>query len=154
MAVPKKHVQVGPWGGTGGSYSFEFKPDAKITNIYIKTGGQGGCIDSIRFGYFPAGSSQESQSPKYGGEGGHNSETMYIEADEELVELSGTIGSYNNYTVITSLCFRTNRKSCSFGSESGTKFSLPVKITDTKFVGFHGTYGGYLDSIGAILEPK
>ncbi|MFS8017940.1 putative jacalin-like lectin domain-containing protein [Helianthus anomalus] len=79
---------------------------------------------------------------------------MYIEADEELVELSGTIGSYNNCTVITSLCFSTNKKSCSFGWESGTKFSLPVKDINTKFVGFHGKYGGYLDSIGAILEPK
>lgn len=79
---------------------------------------------------------------------------MYMEAGEELAELSGSVGEYGGWTVVTSLCFKTNKQRREFGSVSDKKFSVPVKTNTAKIVGFHGRYGGYLDSIGAVLEPK
>ncbi|CAH1414159.1 unnamed protein product [Lactuca virosa] len=149
-----KLAQVGPWGSGGGEYPYEFIPNGRITKIHIKTGGSGGCIDSITFAYIDACSGQECWSKTYGGEGGHLSQYMYIEEGEEFLELSGTVGRYGGWTVITSLCFKTNKKKCEFGSVSDNKFSLPVKTNTAKIVGFHGRYGGYLDSIGAVLQPK
>ncbi|KAI3729287.1 hypothetical protein L6452_17940 [Arctium lappa] len=154
MARKEHSVQVGPWGSIGGAYPYEFHPRGRITKINIRTGGRGGCIDSISFEYYDPISRQVYCSPKYGGDGGHLSQSMYLEKGEEILELSGTVGSYDGWTVITSLCFKTNKKRCEFGSVSAEKFTLPLKTKTGKFAGFHGRYGGYLDSIGAILEVK
>ncbi|KAJ9548971.1 hypothetical protein OSB04_021514 [Centaurea solstitialis] len=147
-------LKVGPWGSTGGAHPFEFKPRGRITKINIRTGGRGGCIDSISFEYYDPSSRQVYCSPKYGGAGGHLSESMYLEKGEEIVEMSGTVGCYDGWKVITSLCFKTNKRSCEFGSVCGEKFTLPLKTKTGRFAGFHGRYGAYIDSIGAILEVK
>ncbi|KAI3699024.1 hypothetical protein L2E82_43003 [Cichorium intybus] len=146
--------KVGPWGSSGGDYPYEFIPNGRITKIKIKTGGHGGCIDSITFAYIDENSGQEYWSKTYGGPNGHLSQYMYMEAGEELAELSGSVGEYGGWTVVTSLCFKTNKQRREFGSVSDKKFSVPVKTNTAKIVGFHGRYGGYLDSIGAVLEPK
>lgn len=73
--------------------------------------------------------------------------------DEDLIQVSGTVGSFNGATVITSLSFHTNigKTYGPYGQGGGTSFSLPV--TKGKYMGFFGNYTDYLTSIGVILQP-
>lgn len=72
--------------------------------------------------------------------------------DENLIGISGTVGVYAGYTVITSLSFLTNKKKYGpYGTTQGTSFSLPV--AKGSFGGFSGNYGDYLDSFSVILHP-
>lgn len=72
--------------------------------------------------------------------------------DEELKEISGTVGMFGNLTVVTSLAFKTTQNTYSgYGTYDGTDFSVPV--TEGKISGFHGRFGDLLDSIGVVLSP-
>ncbi|KAJ9565544.1 hypothetical protein OSB04_001510 [Centaurea solstitialis] len=139
------NVEVGPWGGTGGA-PWRFQPNGRITAIYIASGV---CIDSIRFTYVDGQGTQSS--PTYGGQGGGR-QTIAFDNDEEIRQISGTIGEYLGVTVVTSLTITTNKRVWpTYGADGGTSFSLPVVVG--KFVGFFGNSGDFLNSIGAILQP-
>ncbi|XP_048129025.1 jacalin-related lectin 4-like [Rhodamnia argentea] len=68
--------------------------------------------------------------------------------DEYLTSISG----YCFLLGITSLTFQTNKKTIGpIGDEGGWHFSCPA--TGGKIVGFYGTSGEYLESIGVYFQP-
>ena len=69
-----------------------------------------------------------------------------------MTSISGTYGTYNGLTVITSLSFVINGNiNGPYGRQIGTAFSIPIQ--DSEVVGFHGKAGWYLDSIGLYVKP-
>ncbi|KAL4579591.1 hypothetical protein LXL04_015744 [Taraxacum kok-saghyz] len=139
-------VEVGPWGGKGGYNPFSHRPEGRISEIRLRTGG---CVDSIRITRTDA-SRTKHHSETYGGDGG-SAHTITFADDEYLIGISGTVGTYVGITVITSLAFQTNKKTTEhYGTNQGTSFSLPV--SKGHIVGFTGNYGDFLDSFGLILH--
>ncbi|XP_071741133.1 uncharacterized mitochondrial protein AtMg00810-like [Rutidosis leptorrhynchoides] len=72
---------------------------------------------------------------------------------EYITGISGTVGVYNGYMVITPLTFHGSKKDYGpyVSKSGGTAFSLPMSLGN--FVGFYGNYGGYLDNLGVYLSP-
>nr|KAJ0210460.1 hypothetical protein LSAT_V11C400207350 [Lactuca sativa] len=139
-------IYVGPWGGKGGVKPWTFIPNGRISQICISASG---CVDSIRFTYIDHQGVQK-QSERYGGDGG-SAHTLTLVDDEHFIGITGTVGVYERYTMITSLCFLTNRKNYGpYGTNQGTSFSLPVAMGS--FGGFSGNYGAYMDSFSVILQ--
>ncbi|KAL4579580.1 hypothetical protein LXL04_015733 [Taraxacum kok-saghyz] len=137
-------VEVGPWGGKGGYNPFSHRPEGRISEIRLRTGG---CVDSIRITRTDA-SRTKHHSETYGGDGG-SAHTITFADDEYLIGISGTVGTYVGITVITSLSFQTNKKTTEhYGTNQGTSFSLP--ISKGHIVGFTGNYGDFLDSFGPM----
>ncbi|KVI03250.1 glucose-6-phosphate dehydrogenase [Cynara cardunculus var. scolymus] len=73
--------------------------------------------------------------------------------NEYLVSINGTVGSYEGFDVVMSLCFVTN-KNCygPYGSDTGTRLSCNGKGGIN--VGFHRGVGKYLDAVGIYVMPK
>ncbi|CAH1424393.1 unnamed protein product [Lactuca virosa] len=141
-------IHVGPWGGNGGVKPWTFIPNGRISQILINASR---CVDSIRFTYIGHQGVQK-QSERYGGDGG-SAHTITFVDDEHFIGISGTVGVYEHYTVITSLCFLTNKKNYGpYGTNQGTSFSLPV--AKGSFGGFSGNYGAYIDSFIVILQSS
>nr|XP_009763421.1 PREDICTED: putative late blight resistance protein homolog R1B-12 isoform X1 [Nicotiana sylvestris]XP_009763428.1 PREDICTED: putative late blight resistance protein homolog R1B-12 isoform X1 [Nicotiana sylvestris]XP_009763437.1 PREDICTED: putative late blight resistance protein homolog R1B-12 isoform X1 [Nicotiana sylvestris] len=141
-------ILVEPWGGTGGS-EWNYKLKSPIKEILIA---HGGCIDSIMFKTITE-QGTTIDSPKFGGNGGRINKVVFEETPlEHLTGIKGTLGCFDGYSVIKSLCFTTNVKNYGpFGSEGGgTPFSLVMK-EGVAIVGFHGRCGAYLDAIGVYL---
>ncbi|KAL4579581.1 hypothetical protein LXL04_015734 [Taraxacum kok-saghyz] len=139
-------IEVGPWGGKGGYNPFSHRPEGRISEIRLRTGG---CVDSIRITRTDA-SRTKHHSETYGGDGG-SAHTITFADDEYLIGISGTVGTYVGITVITSLAFQTNKKTTEhYGTFQGTSFSL--SISKGHIVGFTGNYGDFLDSFGLILH--
>lgn len=68
---------------------------------------------------------------------------------EYLVSVSGYVREYSGSTVIGSLTFESNkRKHGPYGPQEGTVFYISGRI-----IGFNGSSGFVLNSIGAHLEP-
>ncbi|KAI3681105.1 hypothetical protein L6452_35888 [Arctium lappa] len=119
----------------------------RITKIFIAAGD---CIDSIKFTYDGVDGVNHG-SPAYGGNGGTNHMITFVEG-EVITRITGTFGEHGQAMVITSLSIDTNKGTHGpYGKNVGTGFSLPV--TKGKFIGFYGTYGDYIQSFGAILQP-
>ena len=75
-----------------------------------------------------------------------------IGASEIVKEISGTIGSFDGATVITS--FKLVTDSQTFGPwaiENGTPFRVPVQ-SGSGIVGFFARAGKYLDAIGIHVQ--
>nr|KAJ0223278.1 hypothetical protein LSAT_V11C200094280 [Lactuca sativa] len=97
-------------------------------------------------------------SQRHGGSGGPSGgriSEVNFDVDEEITEILGTVGKttgrYANYIVISSLCFKTTKKTCGpFGKETGTCFSVPWD--EGTFAGFYGRAGFYLDGLGCYLK--
>ncbi|KAI3799831.1 hypothetical protein L1987_35135 [Smallanthus sonchifolius] len=73
--------------------------------------------------------------------------------DEELIGISGTVGTRVGHELISSLSFVTNKKYYgSFGDEKkwDTHFSESWDLG--LFDGFYGRYGWYLDAVGCCLK--
>lgn len=85
-----------------------------------------------------------------------NSKTTYVLdfPDEYLTRMTGYFGSWFGHTVIKSLTFQTNKRVLgTSGPQDGTKFD--TEVNNGKIVGFFGSSGDRLDSIGAyILKPE
>nr|GFC78413.1 hypothetical protein [Tanacetum cinerariifolium] len=147
-------VRVGPWGGDGGEHRMEFKIKdgwelKKITVVSTKNG----CVHSIEFIYLD--DDNNLQHKKYGGDAPSDAtpETLIIKDGKKITAIGGTVGSYEVYTVITSLRFKVgNDDYKTFGTPRGTPFLLPVSLGDVS--GFFGHYGGDLDSMGVIISPS
>ncbi|XP_048128149.1 jacalin-related lectin 4-like isoform X1 [Rhodamnia argentea] len=71
---------------------------------------------------------------------------------EYLTSVSGYITSDCGSTIIHSLTFQSNKRTYGpFGTETGRKFSFPA--TGGKIIGFYGSSGSHLESLGAYFEP-
>jgi len=69
--------------------------------------------------------------------------------DEHLVSVEGW---YSPEGIIQGIKFISNKKTSDvIGSDEGTHFTLQVK--DKKIIGFHGSAGGNLNSLGAYFAP-
>ncbi|XP_073005141.1 jacalin-related lectin 3 isoform X1 [Typha latifolia] len=146
--MEKGPIMVGPWGGDGGSPW----DDGIYTAVRQVVVVHGTAIDSVRFEYDKKGSSVWSE--KHGGNGGIKTDKVKIDHPREIItSIRGHYGPLSNGTavIIRSLTFETNlSKYGPFGFEQGTFFSFPM--SGGKIVGFHGTSGWYLDSIGFHLK--
>ncbi|CAI9281958.1 unnamed protein product [Lactuca saligna] len=141
-------IRVGPWGGNGGVKPWTFIPNGRIFQICINASG---CVDSIRFTYIDHQGVQK-HSERYGGDGGSSHMVTFVN-DEHIVGITGTVGVYDGYTVITSMSFITNKNNYGpYGTNQGTSFSLPV--SKGSFCGFSGNYGAYIDSFSVILQSS
>ncbi|KAD5962017.1 hypothetical protein E3N88_13490 [Mikania micrantha] len=78
-----------------------------------------------------------------------------FDRDEEITGIHGmvgvTTGRFHGYTVISSLCFTTNKKNIGpYGNETGDSFLVPWDVGS--FDGFYGRAGFYLDGLGCYLK--
>ncbi|KAJ9536440.1 hypothetical protein OSB04_un000375 [Centaurea solstitialis] len=143
-------VMTGAWGSTDGISKWSIPDDLyRIKKIYIAAGSED-CVHSIMFSYEDINGRLQTTN-KFGGDGGEQY-TITIGDNEEITRISGTFGEHDNVTVITSLAFGTNQGDYGpFGKTVGTNFSLGV--IKGKFFGFYGTYGNYVESFGATINP-
>ncbi|XP_071738002.1 protein GOS9-like [Rutidosis leptorrhynchoides] len=154
MASAGNIVKVGPWGDINGGvnpWSFVPASGSKITGIIVTSTDK--CIYALTFIYKTADRISHV-SQKFGAQSGGGTDKKVTFAEGEYITgISGTVGVYNGYKVITSLTFHGSKKDYGpYGSKSGgTAFSLPVRLGD--FVGFYGNYGAYLDNLGVYLSP-
>ncbi|GAV61504.1 Jacalin domain-containing protein [Cephalotus follicularis] len=148
MGSSEGSIMLGPWGGPAGEQKWSFRASGGITKIVIR---QGLNIKSISF--------QDSHGYNSGTFGGLNTNDVGEETSfeikwpsEYLTSITGSYGTYAGMLVITSLSFETNLTTHGpFGTLSGTSFSIPME--GSVVVGFHGTSGHYLDSLGIYITP-
>ncbi|XP_030457536.2 jacalin-related lectin 19 [Syzygium oleosum] len=140
----KKSIEVGPWGGNGGTSwdDGSYHGVREITLVF------GHCIDSICAVYDKNGKPVAAE--KHGGVGGNQAAEIKLQfPDEYLVSVSGYYCPvvHGGSPVIRSLTFKSNKRTFGpFGMEHGTPFSFP--LDGGRIVGFKGRSGWYLDSIG------
>ncbi|MQM16276.1 hypothetical protein Taro_049233 [Colocasia esculenta] len=144
VAVSRRNMAVGPWGGNGGSPwdDGSYSGVREIKLIYANG------IDSIQVLYDKNG--KPFQAEKRGGDGGHQTAIVKLKFPEEvLTAVSGHYGPvvHGGGPVIRSLTLKTNQGSFGpFGVEEGTPFSFPIE--GGFIVGFKGRSGWFLDAIG------
>ncbi|KAL8210692.1 hypothetical protein R6Q57_005129 [Mikania cordata] len=152
----RRVTRIGLWGSsTGGSpWSVHLDGYQKLRKMTID---HEDWIYSIGFTVEDFGGLLDS-SQHHGGYGGRsNGQISEIEfdRDEEITGIHGTVGvttgRYHGYTVISSLCFMTNKKNIGpYGNETGDSFSVPWDAGS--FDGFYGRAGFYLDGLGCYLK--
>ncbi|XP_048128151.1 jacalin-related lectin 4-like [Rhodamnia argentea] len=137
---------VGPFGGHGGD-SFDDQTFSDIRKITIVVGS---VIESITIEYDQNGCLVSS--PRHGGSWGGQAWAVPLDyPNEYLISVFGYI-TEDSYQVINSLIFHSNKRSYGpFGNKEGKFFKFPP--VDGKIIGFHGSCGFYLDSIGAYFGP-
>ncbi|KAK3126817.1 hypothetical protein QOZ80_7AG0563270 [Eleusine coracana subsp. coracana] len=142
-------IRLGPWGGEGGSAQFITETPKHLESITIHSGA---VVDSIEFSYIDH-SGQKHSSGRWGGPGG-NPHTINLAQNEFLTEISGTVGSFNGLTVITSITLVSNIEDTHgpFGEVKGTPFSVPL-LNGSGVVGFFASTGQFLDSFGVEVRP-
>ncbi|KAK9131054.1 hypothetical protein Sjap_011541 [Stephania japonica] len=146
----RKSIQVGPWGGGGGTNwdDGSYNGIRGITIVYDR------CIDSIRIEYDKGG--KPVLGEKHGGNGGNQTINIKLNYPEEfLTHVSGHYSSvvHGGGPVIRSLKLKTNQQRTfgPFGIEEGTPFSFPIEAGGF-IVGFTGRSGWYLDAVGFHLS--
>ncbi|GJX43750.1 kinase RLK-Pelle-CrRLK1L-1 family protein, partial [Tanacetum coccineum] len=152
----RRMTRIGLWGSsTGGSpWSLQLGSNQKLRKITID---HEDWIYSIGFTKEEFGGLLDS-SQHHGGGGGKSGgeiSEINVDANEEITGILGTVGvttgRYAGYTVISSLCFMTNKtRHGPFGKETGTPFSVPWELGS--FAGFYGRAGFYLDGLGCYLK--
>ncbi|KAI3737015.1 hypothetical protein L2E82_27008 [Cichorium intybus] len=143
--ILEKCITLGPWGTSTGK-EWIYVPEGFIKKIRISHGKNINSID------FHSDCSEGAIKSFFGGRyAGERTDTICIDyPDEYLTSISGTAGCMS-----MSLCFNTNLNCYGpYGCEnaSGRLFSYDGK--GGVIVGFHGTHGGYISSIGFYLMPK
>lgn len=72
--------------------------------------------------------------------------------NEYVIEVSGTVDTYSEYSVVSALKIVTNLRTYGpYGKWSGATFSLPV-LRGSAIVGLFARSGGYLDAIGVVVR--
>lgn len=141
----------GPWGARGAAKDISAAP-RRLESITIVSGS---AIDSLKFSY----TSEDGQSHTYGpwgGKGGYEEETINLESDESIIEVSGTTGNFDDKVVVKSLKFVTNLGHTFGPYGEQINGDNPFSSNGT-VVGFHGSSRAYLDSIGTytlIHQPQ
>ncbi|KAM7273821.1 hypothetical protein ACFE04_028485 [Oxalis oulophora] len=149
-------IAAGPWGGKGGSPWDDLTSSSCFSSLKIirkMVIVHAGAIDSINIEYHI--NEQSTWTSKHGGNHGEKTSTVKLDyPNEYLIEMCGRYGRMDERgpVIIRSLTFRSNKKKYGpYGREEGTCFSIP--LSGAMIVGFHGTAGQYLDSIGIYLRP-
>ncbi|KAK9713944.1 hypothetical protein RND81_06G060000 [Saponaria officinalis] len=145
----KKVVSFGPWGGDSGTI-FDDGIYTGVREIQIT---RSGGLVSIRVCYDHNGRAVWAR--KNGGSAGLKLDKIVFDYPfEVLSQISGYYGStiLRGPTAIKSLTFHTNRRSYGpFGDQQG--FSFSSGTSKGPIVGFHGTNGYFIHSIGVhVLE--
>ncbi|KAF6162834.1 hypothetical protein GIB67_029103 [Kingdonia uniflora] len=146
-------IRIGPFGGVGGD-DYDFKAIHGIRKIRIQ---HGGIIFSVEFSTVDDNNIPVTSRMIGGEHTGSRFDKIKIQwPNEYLTSITwyqGGPGMKPGYPCIRSLRFHTNKNEYGpYGSEQqGTKFSLSMK--GGAIVGFHGTSGTVLDSIGVYLKP-
>ncbi|KAJ0467430.1 putative protein kinase RLK-Pelle-CrRLK1L-1 family [Helianthus annuus] len=144
-------VRLGTWGkqieGHENNWCFELEQGHRLQKITIDHGDD--VIYSLMFTSECRGVLHEST--KAGGSaGGDTISEVTLDFDEEIVGIIGSIGTRDGDTIISSLSFKTNKKTHGpFGRESKSLFSIP--LDKASIVGFYGTCGNYINSIGMYV---
>nr|GEV91049.1 putative jacalin-like lectin domain-containing protein [Tanacetum cinerariifolium] len=130
----RRMTRIGLWGSsTGGSpWTLQLGSNQKLRKITID---HEDWIYSIVFTTEEFGGLLDS-SQHHGGGGGKSGgkiSEINFDANEEITGILGTVGvttgRYAGYTVISSLCFMTNKtRHGPFGKETGTPFSVPWEL--------------------------
>nr|XP_043634328.1 probable serine/threonine-protein kinase PBL28 [Erigeron canadensis] len=152
----QKITRIGLWGSsTGGTpWSLQLENNQKLRKI---------TIDHKEWIYSMIFTTQDysgllQSTKRYGGNSGYRGgkvSEINFDGDEEITEMIGTVGvttgNHAGFTVISSLCFVTNKKTDGpFGKQTGARFSVPW---DTgSFAGFYGRGGLYIDGLGCYLR--
>ncbi|KAF8694542.1 hypothetical protein HU200_038165 [Digitaria exilis] len=140
-------TKVGLWGGKGGSAQDITEPPKRLQSVTIRSDI---AIDSIEFTYTDE-SSQRHTAGRWGGPGGYP-HTIDLADSEYVTEISGTYGTFQGVTVLTSFKIVTNERSWGpWANENGKHFTFSVP-TSTSVVGFYGSGGTFLDAIGVYLH--
>ncbi|XP_043709001.1 jacalin-related lectin 3-like, partial [Telopea speciosissima] len=142
-------VKCGPWGGDAGM-TFDDGVYTGVREVHIV---RNGGIVYIKACYDRNG--QAIWGNRNGGKTGLRLDKVVFDYPSEiLTHISGYYGStiFMGPTVVKSLTFHTTkRKYGPFGDEQGISFSSGSK--QGKIVGFHGSKGWFVDSIGVhVLE--
>ncbi|XP_058001521.1 mannose/glucose-specific lectin isoform X2 [Hevea brasiliensis] len=149
ISYPKPSEFIGPFGGQGGD-PWDDGMHTTIRQLVISCGSMVNyvCIDYDKNGH-------SLWSSKHGQSVGDKTYSIKLDYPEEfLISLSGSYSTNASSTIIQSLSFQSNKKTYGpFGSGKGNhEFSLS-SIAYGKIIGFHGTCGDYLHSIGVYLKP-
>ncbi|XP_047057777.1 uncharacterized protein LOC124664267 [Lolium rigidum] len=139
-------VKMGPCGGGGGNaWKMDLRGVNRIVKVVVR---HGVAVDAMSVFYEQEG--KEKKTKLWGGTGGKSSE-ICLKPGEYLTSVKGHYGFYNNWFVIRSLTFVSNRRNFGpFGKEEGAPFKLPA--TGGKIIGFHGRSGGLLDALGTYVQ--
>lgn len=134
-------------GGTGGS---EFRD--KATGRLAKVTARGGSwVDAVRCTWDDDGDLDDGTN--HGGSGGEET-VLKLEPGESLVQVSGTLLTMDDTTVIGSLSFKTTKRTVGPVGEStdGKTFTLDAP-KGQEICGFQGRSSDYLDAIGLVCRP-
>ncbi|KAF8013849.1 hypothetical protein BT93_I1647 [Corymbia citriodora subsp. variegata] len=142
VSPPYPFEVVGPFGN--GKNRWDDGRHADVRQIVVV---YGPAIESISFTY------EEGHSFRHGTGDGGEKNTIHLDwLTEFLTSVSGFIMNDLGSTIINSLTFQSNKRTYGpFGTETGRKFSFPA--TGGKIIGFYGSSGSHLESLGAYLEP-
>lgn len=135
-------------GGKGGNQWDDGSVHDAVTKIQVGAGGLG--IQYVQFDYVKNG--QTEQAPLRGIKGRVMPADPFVinHPEEHLVSVEGW---YSPEGVIQGLKFISNKKTSDvIGYEDGTPFTL--KVQDKKIIGFHGSAGDNLNSLGAYFAPS
>ncbi|XP_048128152.1 jacalin-related lectin 20-like [Rhodamnia argentea] len=142
VSQPYPFEDVGPFGNGENCWD-----DGKHTDVRQIVVVSGSAVESISITY------EEGRSFGHGASDGGEINTINLDwLTECLTSVSGYIANDSGSTIIHSLTFQSNKRTYGpFGTEIGRKFSFPA--TGGKIIGFYGSSGSHLQSLGAYFEP-
>ncbi|KAL0438544.1 UNVERIFIED_CONTAM: Agglutinin [Sesamum latifolium] len=143
----------GPWGGCGGK-QWDDGVFCAVNQIHLHFTAYSTAIHAIQFQYLGR-DGRSIWSPRHGAKS-ERVVKIKIECDDEfLIGVAGFYGQTKNngqMEVMKSLTLYTNKGSYGpYGDENGNYFTS-MACTNGKVVGFRGSSGMYLNSIGLHLE--
>ncbi|KAI6701552.1 hypothetical protein NL676_015876, partial [Syzygium grande] len=142
VSRPYPFEVVGPFGNGENRWD-----DGKHTDVRQIVVVSGSAIESVNITY------EEGRSFGHGASDGGKINTINLDwLTEYLTSVSGYIANDLGSTIIHSLTFQSNKRTHGpFGTKIGRKFSFPA--TGGKIIGFYGSSGSHLESLGAYFEP-
>ncbi|XP_010265580.1 PREDICTED: jacalin-related lectin 3-like [Nelumbo nucifera] len=144
-------ISDGPWGGRGGG-EWDDGSHSTVKRLIIS---HGWVIDSIEVEYGDDEGRSVSHG-RHGGGGGTRSEIDLDYPDEFITAIHVTYGTFVWLPVVKAvhtLEIETNRRRYGpFGFGTGRR-SFTYRAANGMIVGFHGTSGSFLNSIGVHVRP-
>ncbi|PWZ17901.1 Salt stress-induced protein [Zea mays] len=128
-------TKIGLWGGEGGSAQdiTTTEPPQRLHSLTVRAGA---AVDSIEFTYTDRGG-QRRAAGRWGGLGG-NLRTIDLGDAEDVREVSGTYGTFEGATTLTSFRILTSSRAWGpWGVENGTRFCITAPV-GSSIVGFYG----------------
>ncbi|KAJ1276311.1 hypothetical protein BS78_05G204700 [Paspalum vaginatum] len=144
-------TKIGPWGGSGGTpHDINVAPH-RLESVIIRSDR---VINSFSFSYYDHDGQMHTAGP-WGGCGGSEHE-IHFEHPEFLINISGTVGSYDaSPNIITCLAFVTNTNRYGpYGVARGHPFDIAIQKNDASIVGFFGHAGWFVHSIGVYVNLR